>query len=814
MTLTVDTFDSRAATLATKHAYLLSASVILWIVGNELLFSELFRDTPSVFISCRTNLLLADCEMDEMPHSLPREPVGSVLVVVRVLSAFTALGLVWLTLSYHSNRQLADSASLGPLASTTALETAVVQSSWLSCKATLSYPHVLAWSWSKVLSVAAECLLVVLHAPPGLERLALALRPAAGVSTALRTSACVQLVVAISMLLRLTIVVRALYFARSSLVRPAGLFIRRFIELPGSPQLFMVKATFRERPVHSTLGVFVLLLFVVSYLLRMFETYTCALLSVQPEMVSERTMSAPRVRLGTLAGVMYSSEPPGVQVAPDLLCAPLELADSIWLVLISSLTVGYGDVAAETHFGRAVSVVGTLLGILLTGIIIAAVIGFLRLSYPEQAVGQLLARSGSDKRFRHAAAVTIQAMWRHFYAEHSFLTWVSGAGGGIAVRPVSGRFPLEIAARRAVFDWRVLRKKGRRDHMNANPALQRHVRTQTLLVNVETLRAEVGALLEDAQSKEVQDGIARISQLHHDKDPTRHMSEPMKALSQAVSLVGSAAAAQKRAHSGLDSGTADAAAARSVRSTLSPSPGPHSDGGSLGGWGNAPTAPRGVAPMLGALGKSVSGFQSTATLATRSPGYDETGGGWRDRSLPATPSAQASKADVLLQLQALSKTLRSMAASVTLPAGPAAPLLDQEAHLSEGGSGDDASFIVSTFPSQGVKALNSGAQTAGGREDRPAAKADTVNGSADTKSTPLRRHPSPPRRPAGSPAKKTRRSPPPKAPPKAPPRAPRDALVRIRCIPDTEQSAEPPTATGPAPPASDAVSAMGGWVIR
>jgi len=547
MTLTVDAYDTRAAQLASNQAVLVAISAFLWIAANEVVFNELFRDTPSVFLPCRTNLLLADCEQDQIPSIPPNGTNSFALDILRGISSLVALGLVWQSICYHMNRHLATTANLAPLARTTKAATAVLQSPWLTMKACLSHPHSLAWSWSSIETISSECILLALHVPPRLEDMALQSDPAGGEAAALRTAATVQLFVSLSMLLRLVLIVRAVYFARSDLVRPAGQFIRRFIELPGSPQLFMVKATFRERPIHSTLGVFAVVFFFVSYLLRLFETYTCAFFSRYPGLISERAQSAPAVPLGSIAGVVYfdSNDPSSV----ELLCAPLAFGDAAWLVLISSLTVGYGDVSAETHYGRAVSIVGTLLGILLTGVTIAAVIGFLRLSFPQQAVGQLLARSGAEKRFKHAAAITIQATWRHFYAEHSFLTWVSGAGGTIAVRPVSGRMPLEIAARRAVFDWRQLRRRARRENMNLNPILQRHISTQNLLVKVEDLRAEVEELLEEAGASDVMQGIQRLIQHQYDMDPARQLSAPMQVLSQAVALVGATAAAHKRSGS-------------------------------------------------------------------------------------------------------------------------------------------------------------------------------------------------------------------------------------------------------------------------
>ncbi len=814
MTLTVDVYDTRAAQLATRQAVLLGISALLWVASNEVLFNELFRDTPSVFSPCRTNLLLIDCETDEAPTSIPDGGNALALTILRCLSSLVAIGLVWQSLCYHMNRHLAMTANMAPLASTTDGAVAVVQSPWLTLKACTSHPHSLAWRRSSICTVLLECTLLALHVPPELERLALAAAPQEGEAAALRKAATVQLVVAISMLVRLVLVVRAVYFARSDLVRPAGQFIRRFIELPGSPQLFMVKATFRERPVESTLGVFAVVLFFVSYLLRLFETLTCALLSVHPALISEGVQSAPAVPMGAIAGVVYFRPDAGMLQAPDLLCAPLELGDAVWLMLISSLTVGYGDVSAETHYGRAVSIAGTLLGILLTGVTIAAVIGFLRLSFPEQAVGQLLARAGSDKRFKHTAAIAIQATWRHFYAEHSFLTWVAGAGGSIAIRPVSGRLPLEIAARRAVFNWRQLRRQARRDNMNMNPILQRHIRAQNLLVKVEDLRADVEALLEAAGQQATATAVKRILQHKYDTDPARQLSAPLQVLSQAVSLVGAAAAAHKRASSNSEGSSSPRAVVQGGSSSPQTMA---SDGGTAN---SAQTSlPIRPAPMLGALGKSVSGFRSNVSLSGAGgspvPGASTAQG--KSDARPAMSTAQ-----LLEQVKQMSAQLASMQANA-IAVGARAPQADStqpEEPPSPAGSSphEEGGISVFTFKSPKTPGGGTGAPKAApaslsppvardakvsGR-DPPAAQRKLA-GAGDSKAQPAHK--------AGAPSQPAPKPGPPRkpAPPQRRPAPPPGAAGQSGMA--TKSSAGSTSATS-----TDEIraspSGKGGWVMR
>jgi voltage-gated potassium channel len=69
-----------------------------------------------------------------------------------------------------------------------------------------------------------------------------------------------------------------------------------------------------------------------------------------------------------LASTLYLSEMPGINHSPN------GWWETLYLSAITALTVGYGDVAPNSPIGRLAAVGLGFLGIMLTGIVVAAAI--------------------------------------------------------------------------------------------------------------------------------------------------------------------------------------------------------------------------------------------------------------------------------------------------------------------------------------------------------------------------------------------------------------------------------------------------------
>ena len=65
----------------------------------------------------------------------------------------------------------------------------------------------------------------------------------------------------------------------------------------------------------------------------------------------------------------------------------LPFADALYFAFVTGLTIGYGDIAPQTHVGRLVALLIGLVGILFTGLMVAALVFAVRESIEESRKG-------------------------------------------------------------------------------------------------------------------------------------------------------------------------------------------------------------------------------------------------------------------------------------------------------------------------------------------------------------------------------------------------------------------------------------------
>jgi len=179
----------------------------------------------------------------------------------------------------------------------------------------------------------------------------------------------------VTMFCRLYLLARVLRY-RSPLNTPNGRFIGALTSVDFDSS-FILKTQLKNDPVVTMLSCFMLLMLCAGYSLHLIESIMCG--------VTERYQ-----------------------------CSPLSFWDAEWLLLITILTVGYGDIVPYSDGGRFIALVGGLGGTLITAITIALTTSYLDLSRSESKVVAFLKRDSNKKKKQAQAAALMSATYRYY----------------------------------------------------------------------------------------------------------------------------------------------------------------------------------------------------------------------------------------------------------------------------------------------------------------------------------------------------------------------------------------------------------------
>ena len=61
----------------------------------------------------------------------------------------------------------------------------------------------------------------------------------------------------------------------------------------------------------------------------------------------------------------------------------MPFGDTLYFAFVTGLTIGYGDIVVESHFGRLIALLIGLIGILFSGLMVAALVYSVRESFEE-----------------------------------------------------------------------------------------------------------------------------------------------------------------------------------------------------------------------------------------------------------------------------------------------------------------------------------------------------------------------------------------------------------------------------------------------
>ena len=85
--------------------------------------------------------------------------------------------------------------------------------------------------------------------------------------------------------------------------------------------------------------------------------------------------------------------------------------NSMWLIAITFLSVGYGDIVPNSYCGRVIAVITGMFGAGVTALVVAVLARKLELSRAEKYVHNFVIDVELDKRYKHAAANILKAGW-------------------------------------------------------------------------------------------------------------------------------------------------------------------------------------------------------------------------------------------------------------------------------------------------------------------------------------------------------------------------------------------------------------------
>ena len=85
--------------------------------------------------------------------------------------------------------------------------------------------------------------------------------------------------------------------------------------------------------------------------------------------------------------------------------------NSMWLIAITFLSVGYGDIVPNSYCGRGIAVLTGIFGAGCTALLVAVLARKLELSRAEKYVHNFVIDVELDKRYKHAAANILKAGW-------------------------------------------------------------------------------------------------------------------------------------------------------------------------------------------------------------------------------------------------------------------------------------------------------------------------------------------------------------------------------------------------------------------
>lgn len=118
---------------------------------------------------------------------------------------------------------------------------------------------------------------------------------------------------------------------------------------------------------------------------------------------------------------------------------PVSFNDSVWLMLVTMTTIGYGDVRPQTFIGKVLIAVAGVFAVFANAMFFSLVVKYFYFTPQELKVFNFLSRATRIVEQKKASVAVIESCWRNYCAYRNSITWLSSKIKGMYYRELQQR---------------------------------------------------------------------------------------------------------------------------------------------------------------------------------------------------------------------------------------------------------------------------------------------------------------------------------------------------------------------------------------